>query len=99
MPSFEQVLSFAERFGFPATITAAVLYALWRVARWSGENVFVPLALARGRRGASHAQWQALVARDRGCIRCGRTPRFCEAHHVHHWRHGGTTDITNLARR
>lgn len=43
MPSFEQVLSFAERFGFPATITAAVLYALWRVARWSGENVFVPL--------------------------------------------------------
>jgi len=60
------------------------------------NNVFVPLALARGRRGASHAQWQALVARDRGCIRCGRTPRFCEAHHVHHWRHGGTTDITNL---
>jgi len=56
----------------------------------------VPLALARGRRGASHAQWQALVARDRGCIRCGRTPRFCQAHHVHHWRHGGTTDITNL---
>lgn len=60
------------------------------------KNVFVPLFLARGKRGASAGQWKALVVRDRGCIRCGRTPRFCEAHHVHHWRHGGTTDLRNL---
>ena len=60
------------------------------------NDVFVPLALARGKRGASSGQWRALVARDRGCIRCGRTPRFCQAHHVHHWRHGGKTDVSNL---
>jgi hypothetical protein len=60
------------------------------------NDVFVPLALARGKRGASASQWRALVARDRGCIRCGRAPRFCQAHHVHHWRHGGTTDVSNM---
>ena len=60
------------------------------------EGTFVPLALARGKRGASTGQWRALVARDRGCIRCGRAPRFCQAHHVHHWRHGGKTDVGNL---
>ncbi len=51
-------------------------------------GVFVPLALGRGKRGASAAQWTALTARDRGCIRCGRAPRYCHAHHIHHWRHG-----------
>jgi hypothetical protein len=60
------------------------------------QDVFVPLALARGKRGASGSQWRALVARDRGCIRCGRAPRFCQAHHVHHWRHGGSTDVSNM---
>jgi len=60
------------------------------------KGVFVPLALARGKRGASAAQWRALVARDRGCIRCGRAPRYCQAHHIHHWRHGGFTDVSNL---
>ena len=60
------------------------------------NNVFVPLALVRGKRGADSHQWRALIARDRGCIRCGRTPRFRQAHHIHHWRHGGTTDLSNL---
>ncbi len=41
-------------------------------------------------------QWRSLIARDRGCIRCGRAPRFCQAHHIHHWRHGGTTDLSNM---
>lgn len=61
-----------------------------------GTGVFVPLALARTRRGASPAQWAALIARDRGCIRCGRAPQYCQAHHIHHWRHGGKTDLNNL---
>jgi hypothetical protein len=60
------------------------------------EGMFVPLALARGKRTANHHQWRALIARDRGCIRCGRAPRFCQAHHIHHWRHGGKTDLSNL---
>ena len=61
-----------------------------------GTGVFIPLALARTRRGASPAQWAALIARDRGCIRCGRAPQYCQAHHIHHWRHGGKTDLSNL---
>ena len=59
-------------------------------------GVFVPLALGRTHRRATAAQWAALIARDHGCIRCGRAPRFCEAHHVLHWRHGGLTDLSNL---
>ncbi|MEZ5118444.1 MAG: DUF222 domain-containing protein [Candidatus Nanopelagicales bacterium] len=65
-----------------------------------GLNVkgsFVPLALGRSKRLASAAQWAALVARDRGCIRCGRAPRYCQAHHIHHWKNGGRTDLSNLA--
>ncbi len=61
------------------------------------HNTFVPLALARTHRRASAAQWAALIARDGGCIRCGRAPRYCHAHHIHPWAAGGLTDIENLA--
>ena len=61
------------------------------------KDSFVPLALGRTRRRASAAQWAALVARDRGCIRCGRAARYCQAHHIHHWKNGGRTDLSNLA--
>ena len=61
------------------------------------KGTFVPLALGRSKRLASAAQWAALIARDRGCIRCGRAPRFCQAHHIHHWKNGGRTDLSNLA--
>ena len=60
------------------------------------NGTFVPLAMGRSARRATAAQWAALVARDRGCIRCGRSPRFCEAHHIVHWKNGGLTDLTNL---
>ena len=56
-----------------------------------------PLALGRKRRRASAAQWAALIARDRGCIRCGRTPRHRHAHHIIHWKDGGRTDLSNFA--
>ena len=57
---------------------------------------FVPLALGRTARRATATQWAALIARDHGCIRCGRSPRFCEAHHILPWRHGGLTDLSNM---
>jgi hypothetical protein len=60
------------------------------------QTSFVPLALARTKRRATAGQWKALVARDRGCVRCGRAPRFCEAHHILHWKAGGSTDLPNL---
>ncbi|MEZ5185424.1 MAG: DUF222 domain-containing protein [Candidatus Nanopelagicales bacterium] len=61
------------------------------------NNTFLPLALGRAARRASRAQWAALIARDRGCIRCGRSPRYCHAHHIIHWKNGGLTDVTNMA--
>ncbi|MFN8184202.1 MAG: DUF222 domain-containing protein [Candidatus Nanopelagicales bacterium] len=60
------------------------------------KDAFVPMALGRSHRRATRWQWAALIARDRGCIRCGRAPRFCEAHHILHWKHGGLTDLSNL---
>ncbi|MEI2641594.1 MAG: HNH endonuclease signature motif containing protein [Candidatus Nanopelagicales bacterium] len=57
---------------------------------------FEPLHLTRTSRRASKAQWDALKARDKGCVRCGKPPRYTQAHHIIHWKDGGLTDITNL---
>ena len=40
---------------------------------------------------------RALVLRDRGCAfpGCDRPPRWCDAHHIHHWADGGSTSLTN----
>jgi hypothetical protein len=37
--------------------------------------------------------------RDRSCVipGCTATPAMCEAHHVTWCRHGGATDLANLA--
>jgi hypothetical protein len=57
------------------------------------------LYLGRSTRLATAAQRRALAVRDAGCCipGCGIPAAGCEAHHVIWWRHGGTTDITNLA--
>ena len=57
---------------------------------------FRPLELARTKRRATNDQWAALIARDRGCVRCGKAPRYTEAHHIVHWRNGGLTELSNL---
>ncbi len=54
------------------------------------------LDLGREARTATRAQRRALAARDGGCVMCSRTVRWCEAHHIRWWEHGGTTDIDNL---
>lgn len=61
------------------------------------DNTFIPLAMGRKARRATAGQWAALTARDRGCVNCGRPPRFCEAHHVIGWAHGGKTAVSNMA--
>jgi hypothetical protein len=40
---------------------------------------------------------RALVARDHGCAfpGCGRPPKHCDAHHIHHWADGGETSVDN----
>jgi N-acyl-D-aspartate/D-glutamate deacylase len=56
------------------------------------------LDLGRAVRTVTPAQRRALTARDRGCIIPGCTAPLaaCDAHHIHYWRHGGRTDITNV---
>jgi hypothetical protein len=57
------------------------------------------LNLGRTVRTVSAAQRKALIARDRGCIIPGCTAPLaaCDAHHIQWWRHGGATDLQNLA--
>lgn len=60
-----------ERICCNADITPVLLDGKGTVLR-HGETV----------RAATKAQWQALVARDRGCVGCGAAPSRCEAHHI-----------------
>ena len=55
-----------------------------------------PLWLGRGKRHATAGQRALLAARDGGCVGCGTSPNWCQAHHIRHWEHGGPTDIDNL---
>ena len=55
-----------------------------------------PLDLGRGRRRASIAQRNALLARDGKCVGCGASASWCQAHHIKHWMDGGPTNLTNL---
>ncbi|MCY3968124.1 MAG: HNH endonuclease signature motif containing protein, partial [bacterium] len=54
------------------------------------------LWLGRKHRSATEAQRCALIVRDKHCVGCGRTPTWCEAHHIQHWAHGGETNLDNL---
>jgi len=56
-----------------------------------------PLSVGRKTRTISPALRRALNARDRGCRfpGCPNT-RYVDAHHIHHWAHGGETKPSNL---
>ncbi|MCZ7374994.1 HNH endonuclease signature motif containing protein [Micromonospora sp. WMMC250] len=55
------------------------------------------LDVGRQRRLVTGALRRALVLRDGGCAfpGCDRPPRWCNAHHIHHWADGGPTNLTN----
>ncbi|MEU7849507.1 HNH endonuclease signature motif containing protein [Micromonospora parva] len=55
------------------------------------------LDLGRQRRLITGPLRRALVLRDHGCAfpGCDRPPRWCHAHHIHHWADGGTTNLDN----
>ena len=42
--------------------------------------------------------FRTVAARDGGCRfpGCDRTVSWCDAHHIHYWRHHGPTDLENL---
>jgi hypothetical protein len=76
------------------------------VARRLGCDASLSAIVKRGRRVLSVGRKtraipaqvdRALRERDRGCRfpGCERT-RFVDAHHVHHWAHGGETSLDNL---
>ena len=56
------------------------------------------LDLGRATRVITPALRRALALRDRGCIApgCDRPPPWTDAHHLHHWLHGGPTSLDNL---
>ena len=58
----------------------------------------VPINVGRSRRTASPAQWSALRSIYSSCAwaGCDRSLRWCQAHHVTFWDHGGPTDLDNL---
>jgi hypothetical protein len=58
-----------------------------------------PLDLGRATRVIHPTQPSALAVRDGGCVfpGCDRPLGWCDAHHLHHWVHGGPTDLANLA--
>ncbi|WP_406068103.1 DUF222 domain-containing protein [Micromonospora sp. NBC_01638] len=55
------------------------------------------LDVGRQRRLITGPLRRALVLRDRGCAfpGCDRPPRWCDAHHIHHWTDGGPTSLAN----
>ncbi|MER7586018.1 DUF222 domain-containing protein [Micromonospora sp. NPDC127501] len=55
------------------------------------------LDVGRQRRLITGPLRRALVLRDRGCAfpGCDRPPRWCHAHHIHHWTDGGPTSLNN----
>jgi Domain of unknown function (DUF222)/HNH endonuclease len=55
-----------------------------------------PLDVGRATRTIPDGLRRAVTARDRGCVRCGRPPSWCEIHHVLAWEHGGPTALANL---
>lgn len=61
-----------------------------------GENGD-PLNVGRKTRSVPPALQRALRSRDKGCRfpGCCNT-RYTDAHHIHHWAHGGETKLSNL---
>ncbi|MDG9672780.1 HNH endonuclease signature motif containing protein [Micromonospora sp. DH14] len=75
-----------RRLACDATILPAVLGSTSQV-----------LDVGRQRRLITGPLRRALVLRDRGCAfpGCDRPPRWCHAHHIHHWADGGRTNLDN----
>ena len=75
----------AERLGCDASVVS--------ITERDGE----PLSVGRRTRSTPAALRRALEARDGGCRFPGcDARRHLDAHHVHHWAHGGETSKRNL---
>ncbi|WP_338888679.1 HNH endonuclease [Rhodococcus sovatensis] len=61
------------------------------------DGAGVPLAMGRTMRLAPPELRNAVIARDRCCVMCGRPAGWCQVHHLVYWTDGGPTDLTNSA--
>ena len=80
------------------TATALLLNdPMWRFLRFDQQGSI--LDYGRSERLAPPPLRQALAVRDGGCIfpGCDIHSGHCDAHHVIHWNHNGTTDPDNTA--
>jgi len=77
----------ARRLACDAQLTPTVLDGHGRLTAVGRRARVVPPALRR-----------ALEARDGGCTHpgCDVPARWCDAHHIRHWAHGGPTTLANL---
>jgi hypothetical protein len=96
----DQPPSGLARTGHGAMLTARQVLALacraeLSVIRWRDG---LPLDVGRRYRTETPAIRRALTARDRGCRwpGCGLPATWCTAHHIHPWKHGGTTRLPGL---
>lgn len=57
-----------------------------------------PLDIGRTTRTVPEPMRRAVITRDRHCRfpGCRRPARWCDAHHIVHWSHGGPTNVDNL---
>ncbi|MFM8529669.1 MAG: HNH endonuclease signature motif containing protein [Ilumatobacteraceae bacterium] len=74
-----------------------------RLVKETAESVVldgrsVPIDVGRAKRLATAHQRQALEAVHTTCAVPECDVRFdrCHIHHIHHWEHGGTTDLANM---
>ena len=57
-----------------------------------------PESFGRAQYTVPRKLFRQVAARDRGCRfpGCDRPVKWTDAHHIHHWEHGGSTDYCNL---
>jgi hypothetical protein len=79
----------------PATVRRLACDAMLLPVVLGGQSQVLDLGLVR--RLFTGPVRRALVVRDGGCAfpGCDRPPRWCDAHHVEHWAHGGRTSVAN----
>ena len=79
----------------PIVAETLLCHCAWHQVLRDGDAV---LAYGRAHYTAPKALFRAVAARDGGCRfpGCCRPVRYCDAHHIRYWRHGGGTDLDNL---
>lgn len=68
------------------------------IRRVTLDNRGVPIDVGRKHRTATDGQWAAIKAMYSSCAwdGCPSPIRWCQAHHIVEWEHGGRTDLSNL---